>query len=160
MIQLTNNQKTQLLTEAAKTKDLRVYRRATALLALDEGLPPRQVATVLGISRQTVYNWIRTYGQSGDDIDLEDSPRSGRPRLWIAELEGFIRQTMNQSPRQFGYEAVHWTATTLQSHLNSVRDIRISTEALRQYLRLLGYGWKDGRYVLCASATMTRCAAA
>jgi transposase len=147
MISLSSTQKSQLRLELTRTGDWRVYRRATALLALDEGLSPRQVANLFGITRQTVYNWITAYGCEGEDFDLADSPRCGRPTLWTEDLQQFIQQTMCKSPSDFGFGAAHWSAKMLQSHLASARETRVSKEALRRYLRALGYGWVNGRYV-------------
>jgi transposase len=144
---LSSNREFQVRIELANTGDVRVYRRATALLALHEGLSPSQVANLLGVSRQTVYNWISVYARAGGGLKLVDSPRSGRPSLWTGEMQSFLQKTIIQSPGQFGYVAAHWTAKTLQAHLASVRQTRISKEALRRYLRILGYAWKDGRYV-------------
>jgi transposase len=153
VISLSSNQKLQLHLELTNTGDLRVYRRATALLALHDGLPPRQVANLLGISRQTVYNWISNYGREVKNLNLADSPRCGRPSLWTEDLQSFIRQTIAQSPAQFGYETAHWTARTLQARVASSRGTQISKEALRQYLRGLNYEWKNGRYVRRPNAT-------
>jgi transposase len=157
MIRLSSDQELQLRIEATNTNDLRVYRRATALLALHDGVLPRQVASVLGISRQTVYNWIKIYGRPDERIKLADSPRSGRPTVWTEELKMFIHRTMNQSPTEFGHDSLHWTAKTLQSHLASVQETYISKEALRRYLRLLGYKWEKGRYTFHAYAFGSTC---
>jgi len=159
MITLSNDQKSRLRLELTNTANLRVYRRATALLALHEGLPPGQVANLLGISRQTLYNWIITYGGAGENFELADSPRSGRPTLWTEDLRRFVQETISQSPSQLGYEVAHWTAKALQTHLATSRKTHVSKEALRRYLRILGYVWKNGRYVpdlvSIASASVT-----
>ena len=157
MITLSSHQKAQLRIELTQTADLRIYRRATALLALDGGLSPRQVANFLGITRQTVYNWMAAYAQEGDQLDLADSPRSGRPSLWTEDLQRFVRETLSQSPGKFGYNSQHWTATALQTHLASARETRISKEALRRYLRILGYEWKNGRNASGAANVLAVC---
>ncbi len=149
---LSSDKEMQVRGALANTEDLRVYRRATALLALHEGLSPRQVASLLGITRQTVYNWITLYG-GGGEVKLTDSPRPGRPSLWDEEMQKFLSETIAQSPAHFGYGASDWTAKTLQSHLASAREIRVSTEAMRRYLRFLGYEWQNGRYVLSPGAS-------
>jgi transposase len=146
-LNLSSQQALQLRSELTTTGDLRVYRRAAALLALHEGLSPRQAANLLGISRQTIYNWIGAYARAEGSLDLADSPRSGRPSLWTRELRGFIHETITLSPGQFGYPSHHWTAGILQAHLASVRNTRISKEGLRRYLRTVGYRRKTGRSV-------------
>jgi len=147
VVRLNSTQEFQLRCELTSTTDLRVFRRATALLALHEGLVARQVASLLGISRQTVYNWISAYEGVGPDLDLADAPRPGRPSLCTQELQRFIDETMTQSPIQLGYLSNHWTAKLLQTHLASKRQARLSKEALRRYLHVLGYEWDKSHYV-------------
>src|SRR3954463_493549 len=70
--------------------------RAQALLWLDEGETPEQLAESLRISRRTVYYWMsRIDDRPGADLKerLADAPRPGRPRAgdggvdtWIAEV--------------------------------------------------------------------------
>ena len=57
--------------------------RAQALLWLDEGATPEQVADSLRVSRRTVYYWVgRLDARAGLDLRprLSDAPRPGRPR--------------------------------------------------------------------------------
>jgi transposase len=60
---------------------VQAYRRAAALLGVHQGRPVSQVAAVLGVTRQSVYNWVKTYGGVTEGLELEDAPRSGRPRV-------------------------------------------------------------------------------
>lgn len=143
---LTRNQVGQIRTVLQKTTDRRVYRRATALLALHEGLPPGQVAKLLGISRQTVYNWIDSYTR-GEELSLADSPRPGRPRLWSGEFQALLLDTVGCAPEKFGYTVTHWTASLLRNHFAATHNVRISAEAIRRNLHLLGYQWRSNRYV-------------
>jgi len=45
----------------------KIQRRAQALKLLDEGKNVTEVAQTLGVSRQSVYKWIRAYGIDQDD---------------------------------------------------------------------------------------------
>jgi hypothetical protein len=57
--------------------------RAQALLWLDEGESPQQIAEALRTSRRPVYYWVELF-LGRDELDsvqrLADAPRSGRPR--------------------------------------------------------------------------------
>lgn len=57
---------------------IKVHRRATALLKLDQGSTLQDVAAFLGINYNTVATWRDTYQQEGLAM-LHDKPRSGRP---------------------------------------------------------------------------------
>src|SRR4051794_40311167 len=57
-------------------------RRVLALLWLDDGDDPREVADRLRVSRQTVYNWVQRFQSSPDapwEERLADRARGGRP---------------------------------------------------------------------------------
>ncbi|SPE60550.1 conserved hypothetical protein [Verrucomicrobia bacterium] len=132
-----------------------VFRRAAALLAVHRGQPISQVADFLGVTRQTIYNWVSTYGQEERELDLADAPRMGRPRVWREDLDQFLLETLRQSPTDLGYLSGHWTAGLLQEHLVSRRNERLSEETVRRQLRRLGYAWKHGRYVSTGGAPTT-----
>ena len=56
----------------------RVYKRATALLALDQNKTYGEVSTLLGVTYQSVSDWSKKYKSEGLSF-LQDKPRSGRP---------------------------------------------------------------------------------
>ena len=58
----------------------RVYKRATALLALDRGETFQSVSTTVSMSYPTVSKWCKNYQREGLRF-LKDKPRPGRPHL-------------------------------------------------------------------------------
>ncbi len=144
---LTAEQEQRLQMELRENANVPAYRRAAALLAVHQGRPVSDVAAVLGVTRQTVYNWLSAYGDFHEDLCLEDAPRSGRPSLWAGELDRVIEEAL----QAFGVGPegpdIRWTAPLLQEHLASRSGKRFSGETVRRQLRRLGYSWKRGRYV-------------
>ena len=69
------------------TQRARVFKRATALLELDRGKTPREVAETLGVNYYSVTNWRDKYLEHGLAAAIEDAPRSGRP----VEIDGTQR---------------------------------------------------------------------
>ena len=68
-----------LMTVTAKGQlPARVFKRATALLQLDQGQTLRAVADSLHVSHKAVAQWRDNYHSSGLQA-LQDAPRSGRP---------------------------------------------------------------------------------
>ena len=57
---------------------VKVFRRATALLELDQGRTLQSVAASLGVNYNTIAAWRDAYRQDGLQM-LPDKPRSGRP---------------------------------------------------------------------------------
>ena len=61
---------------SSRTAQARLVERARILLAIADGRRPSQVARDLGVSRPTVYTWIRRFNERGLG-GLEDRPRAG-----------------------------------------------------------------------------------
>jgi transposase len=65
---------------ARATKDVRLLRRAQALLDLAAGDSITVVARRYQVTRSTIYNWVNRYLTRGlSDDGLSDLPRTGRP---------------------------------------------------------------------------------
>ena len=147
-LSLTPAQRRRLQRQLKHTPDARVYRRTLALLHVDQGTPISQVAHLLGITRQSIYNWIDDYSRAHDPAALADQPRTGRPTFWTAELQGHLQDLLGQSPDQLGYLAVNWTIPLLREQLGRCTGQWPSEDTLRRQLHRLDYVWKRPRYVL------------
>ena len=86
-IQLTATEKEALEQLIAKGEmPVRIFKRATGLLALNRGETLETVATMLGVSNDTVRAWRKRYQAEGIK-GLNDKSRSGRP----IEIDGLQR---------------------------------------------------------------------
>src|SRR3954471_8377177 len=82
-LSLTPGQRTELEYLATHNPAATERCRAQAILWLDEGETPEQVADSLRVSRRRIYYWVdRIRDRAGGDLRecLADTPRSGRPR--------------------------------------------------------------------------------
>lgn len=78
-VKLSEAERTSLVSLLGKgSLQARVFKRATALLALDRGDTLQAVATTLGVDYNTVATWRDKYQQQGLAC-LKDAPRAGRP---------------------------------------------------------------------------------
>jgi transposase len=145
---LTSWQRRRLRRQLRQTRDARVYRRTLALLQIDRGLPPSQVAEELVVSRQSIHNWLQEYARGRDPAALTDRGRAGRPGYRDSGLRGEPRWLMGQSPDRFGYPAAEWTVPLLLDELARGTGLRPSDDTLRRELGRLGYAWQRGRYAL------------
>jgi transposase len=145
---LTRNQRFRLRQQLTHTRDAATYRRTLAILELDEGKPIAQVANSLGVTRQTIYNWLDAYCEAFDPLDLADAARSGRPSTWTPDLQELLRTLLHEQPSQWGYPATHWTVPLLRQQLASWDGRWLSGDTIRRQLHTLGYVWKRTRYVL------------
>jgi transposase len=125
--------------------------RAEALLWLNEGLPVPEVAALLHVSRQTVYNWAKRFHERVDsDIlaRLQDAPRPGRPRTAKGIIDPLIAAVLDQDPRDFGYHYTGWTAPLLRHYLQTSHGIVVSRKSVSLALMRLHIRWKRARHQL------------
>jgi transposase len=125
--------------------------RAQALLWLDEGETPEQVAESLRVSRRTVYHWAnRIHDRPGTDLRgcLADAPRSGRPRVGDGGVDPWIAQVIDSDPRKLGYHSTVWTAPLLVSYLRDHHEVEVSRKTVSRAIDRPGIRWKRPRHQL------------
>lgn len=125
--------------------------RAQALLWLDEGEAPEQVAESLRISRRTVYYWVsRVHDRPGADLKerLADAPRSGRPRVGDGGVDTWIAEVIDSDPRTLGYHQTVWTAPLLVRYLRDRHQVDVSRKTVSRAIARLGIRWKRPRHQL------------
>lgn len=142
------SERRQLRTMLQQTSDVRLYRRLLAVLECDRGTPIGTVAESLGVSRQSVYNWIARFRERGDAAELRDTPHLGRPARAGEAFDTLLRILLMLSPERFGYHATHWTVRLLRDQVRQNMGEDYSDDTIRRALHRLGYVWKRPRYVL------------
>jgi transposase len=145
---LTRWQRLRLQRQLKQTQDARIYRRTLAVLEYDRGEPIAGIARQLGVTRQSVHNWIAAYADDPQPHSLVDEARSGRPSLWTDEMRSLFQALLQQRSDQLGYFAVNWTVPLFQDVLAEYTGQRPSEDSVRRELDRLGYVWKRSRYVL------------
>jgi transposase len=148
ILHLTSSQRRRLRDELSTTGDAGYFRRLLALLEVDRGRSIPEVADTLGVTRQSVYNWVRAYQDSPRPATLEDRYGVGRPTVWTADLQALLQSCFRQRPDELGYAAVNWTVPVLQEHLERCTSLRVSEDTIRRLLQRHGYDCKRYRYVL------------
>lgn len=131
-----------------RTHDVRLYKRTLAVLECGRGKGVVEVARSLGVTRQSVHNWISRYREAGKPGALADAPKSGRPRKADGAVEALLQALMIVSPEHCGYHATHWTLPLLLDQVRKNLDRHCCEMTLRRCLHRLGYVWKRPRYVL------------
>ncbi len=147
LLELTDEERAELETQQARTRDARTHRRLAAILKIAAGDPPDLVADALDVHIATVYRWIERYAHQYDSDDLLERPRSGRPRKLQALDDHTLEQLLTASPEQYGYRATAWTVALLRSHIHQHFNLIVSDETLRRRLHQQEYRWKRPRYV-------------
>jgi transposase len=133
--------------------------RAQALLWLHQGRSALEVAELLGVRRQTVYNWVERFEErQGLDLRqrLQDAPRGGRPPTAQGIIDPLLQAALDHDPRYYGYRATVWTAPLLRQHLQEAHGLETSRRSVSRALARLGLRWKRPRHALANRAPTWR----
>src|SRR5262245_26584142 len=141
-LNLTSWQRQRLRSQLAATRDMRLYRRTLAVLEFDHGRSAADIARMLGVTPQSVYNWVEAYTQDHDPRSLEDEPGRGRHSMLDEDQEHLLEALLAVSPQKLGYPHSSWTVPLLQEVLEVATGRRISDDSLRRALDRLDFVWK------------------
>lgn len=147
-LSLSSRQCCELRRELQTTDNATLCRRIFAILEVDAGRSISGVADLLGVSRQSIYNWIESYRSQRNPVALADRQRSGRPLRWTEEVRIVLQECLKWPPDRWGCQAVSWTVPLLQYWLAKQTGVTFSESSIRQHLHHMGYTWKRSRYVL------------
>src|SRR2546421_4625999 len=113
IVQLTAPQRRQLRAKLRSAGHVGYYRRLLAVLELDRGKSVAEVADLLRVTRQSIYNWARFFVACPEPAALRDHYGIGRPSAWTEELRGALLASPGQRPGEVGYVGVDWTVPLL-----------------------------------------------
>ena len=113
-------------------------RRFLAVQRVADGLPPAQVAQVLGVHTETVRLWVRIH-KAGGDAALQGTPHPGRTPFLTPHQETQVRSWLTQSPTAFGFRTELWTAARVAQLIRDRFDVAYHPNYLREWLTKRGY---------------------
>jgi transposase len=145
---LTTRQRYRLRRTRDTTHDADVLRRSLALLLLDQGASVATIAIELGVSRQSIYNWLDRYLLAPTPRAVRDRRGHGHHTAWDDDRLAVLRSAVERPPGDWGYRELEWTVDLLRQHLARWDGRSWSGRAVRRQLHRSGYVWKRPRYVL------------
>lgn len=137
--------KLQQIVRRGKHESVRV-RRAMIIMASASGTTVPAIAHLVAAHEDTVRDVIHAFNQRGLAA-LDPNWAGGRPRRITSDDEEFIVQTATTRPAKLGRPFTHWSLRKLADYLddNTVRQIKIGRERLRQILRSRGVSFQRTR---------------
>src|SRR4051812_33999963 len=145
LLVLRDRQRGELEAIVSHTPSAKERCRAQALLWIADGFDVADVAELLQVSRQTIYNWLSRF-QERAELDLRarllDAPRLGRPRTASGTIDELVAAVIEGDPRTFGYHATVWTAPLLSRYLREHHAIAVSDRTVSHALDRLHLRWK------------------
>src|SRR5205085_12319315 len=110
IVHLTAWQRRKLRTQLRRAERASYYRRLLALLELDRGKSVAEVAHLLRVTRQRVYNWASSFAADPDPAVLRAQYGVGRPSAWTEELQALLLAGLALRPDELGCARIDWTA--------------------------------------------------
>ena len=147
-LHLTAKQRFRLRETRDSTDDADILRRTLALLQLDQGASVAAIAAQLGVTRQSIYNWLDRYLRTPTPQALRDPRGHAHVTAWDEDLLAVLLSALQRPPGHWGYRDQEWTVPLLRQHLARWDGRRWSETTLRRQLHRSGYVWKRPRYVL------------
>lgn len=144
---LKRSDRHQLAKALKHVTEVRTYKRLQAVFLVATGRAVKDVAQIVGVSFQTIYNWVNWYLQGHTAEVLSDAPRAGRPLVAHGITAARIKREFSRDPLRLGYKTTVWTVPLLTAHLSRRYNCRLSPDTLRRRLRQMGLRWKRPRYV-------------
>ena len=131
----------------AKTAPVRLVERARIVLGALEGLTAPQVAARVGVGEATARQWLKRFNTAGL-AGLDDAPRSGRPRTYVADEQSrVIAKARSLPPKPEGGDVpptCHWTLDRLQEELHK-DGVPIKRSQIRRLLKAEHVKWQRPR---------------
>jgi transposase len=127
-LELSEEQKKELLSFMKRTHDKEEYRKAYAVKQKMEGVPYRFIAKDIGVNYRNVYDWINNYRKHGLD-GIRNKRKNGGRRAVIttAKNKKMIKDILlNKSPTMFGYLKNTWNIRLRAVHLSSLLEMNVS----------------------------------
>ncbi|QRN92991.1 helix-turn-helix domain-containing protein [Archangium violaceum] len=149
---LTRYDRVRLQRALQHAEDVRLYRRAQALLLVAEGRTLAEAAHVTGLSRPAVYFWLKRYVRLRRVEALRDEPRRGRPPVASCITPEDILRELSSPPSDLSYSSHTWTVALLATHLGRLYGCSIHPDTLRRRMRAMDLSWKRPRYVYSEKA--------
>lgn len=113
--------------------------KAVALWNLARGKSREEVAAFLDVSKVSVTEWSKRYGEEGLGGLQIRAGRGRHSQVDPQEVEEYVRR----SPREFGLRQTRWTLKALAQVVPSLR--RFTPMGVRWVLHRLGFRYKRGQ---------------
>lgn len=101
-------------------------KRLMVAIAYKQGVSQTDLAEWYGLSRKTIYNWLRRFEEEPTRDAARDKARPGRPPKLDREERSELSQLLSESPANAGYDAAEWSIPLMQRLLDEEFDVTYS----------------------------------
>ena len=125
---------------------LRLVKRIHALLYIIDGREVADIANILNLSPQSIYNYVKAFILSHlDSLVYRFSP--GRPaKLSIAQRKE-LGETIDAGPEVAGYDCGCWSTAIIQDWIFNRFGVEYEPRYVAELLDNIGFSYQRGRFV-------------
>ena len=112
------------------------YLRKIAVHAVEENnYSPEDVIKIFGLSRSSMYDWLKRYREHGyDGLDTKKAP--GAEPVITEEMDVWLKRTVLElTPEAFGYDTTLWTCDLLAQLLHKRYGVQVIGSTVNQRKR-------------------------
>jgi transposase len=124
------------------------YLRKIAVHAVEENnYSPEDVIKIFGLSRSSMYDWLKRYREHGyDGLDTKKAP--GAEPVITEEMDVWLKRTVLElTPEAFGYDTTLWTCDLLAQLLHKRYGVQVIGATVNQHLHRLGLTNQKPNYI-------------
>ena len=124
------------------------YLRKIAVHAVEENnYSPEDVIKIFGLSRSSMYDWLKRYREHGyDGLDTKKAP--GAEPVITEEMDVWLKRTVLElTPEAFGYDTTLWTCDLLAQLLHERYGVQVIGATVNQHLHRLGLTNQKPNYI-------------
>src|SRR2546430_13729133 len=129
---------------AKRAKDAAQARRLLAIAAVLDGAPRTEAATIGGMDRQTLRDWVIRFNERGPE-GLTNIPSPGGPAKLGDEHKAFLARIVDEGPIPAIHGVVRWRACDLIMRLHEEFGLSVSDDTIYRALKDLSFSHVSAR---------------
>ena len=129
---------------AQRAKDAAQARRLLAIAAVLDGASREEAATIGGMDRQTLRDWVIRFNEQGAD-GLINIPSPGMPPKLNSRHKAFLARIVEEGPIAAIHGVVRWRACDLIMRLYEEFGLSVSDDTIYRALKKLGFSHMSAR---------------
>jgi transposase len=142
----TVNSLVKALQRAYKAGDVQMVKRVSARLDVGRGKSVSDIARKLGISRTSVYEWLRSFMVEGES-GLKPTWKGGRPPKLTGTQKKRLAELVKAGPMAAGFLAGGWNSALIQELIRREFGVLYNVHYVCDLLKGLGFSLQKARFV-------------
>jgi transposase len=118
-------------------KTLEYLRKLAVKRVVEDGEAPSAVMTSLGLSRTSIYPWLRAHERAGIEALAEKIAAGPEPKLNEKQRQRVKRWILGKDPRQYGFDFGLWSRRIVQALIQEKMGIELGLTAVGRLLASL-----------------------